>query len=736
MKKGLLLLVLALCEVGLLWSESTVVSGDVKVAFGDSEEYALPSFDDSGWDAVDLPWSAERPGDRVAWARVRVPSGSVVEGRWGAYLGKVNGALDVFFNGARIHTAGRHEPSLFYNKGNPQVATLPAELLEPTGNILALRMYSESGVFDIPTVEFGALDPLLTKKRLFELLNVHLFLAFSLLSGFIALYHLLQFALNPKDRKSLYFGLANAGLFIYFTEMGLILPPVPMVLFKAVSKAGMTVFFTFLTLFFLESYHVLDSKWTRRVVLLVGAVVVAAFPILGRDSASVYMVLTISLIPGGIEILYMFAASVVAVRRREPHSLPVLIGVTIGLAAAAHDFVYQMAIQVEPNVWMQGIGVFLFDVAMFVSLALDFMRDKRRLERYSEDVNRQKQTLERFVDKLNQTSVAVTNISDELNRSIRNTSESANVLASGTERIESSSTRQLETVHETQRIVAEFIAALRSIFEYFAEQEHRIRVTTETLSQIMAKIEGITDSLSEANEHTADLERITAAGERAVLESVQMMDAIRESSASVNKVVDAINDLASQTDMLAINAAIEAARAGTAGTGFAVVAGEIKSLARGSAMRATEGMSHLELIQDNVAAGVKAIESVKDVFYSINRNAEETAERIRSIYESTEEQRNASATILRTLTDLDESSREITSQTSQQQDNTARIEEALEAIVTTSSLVRDHVDGIARANRSLAQEIERIRSLSATSEQEGTLLKELVSRNEFEEPTR
>jgi methyl-accepting chemotaxis protein len=647
----------------------------------------------------------------------------------GVYFGKTNGVVDVYLNGRHIYASGRRQPTLFYHKGDPKLAVLPSADLKPTGNVLALRMYSESGIFELPTAEFGAFEGLLARARVLQFLNVHLFLAFSVLSAFIGLYHLLQWTLNTRDRKSLFFGIANIGLFIYFLEMGLLVPVLPMIPFKIVAKAGMTVFFTFLTMFFLESYGYLDSTWTRRLVLSIGTVMVLAYLAFGTDSATIDTLFTLSLVPGGLEVVYMLIAAVVAVRRKVPNALPVLVGVAIGLAAAVHDFAYQMVLQNDPAVWMQGIGVLLFDVAMFVSLALQFIQDKRRVEEISEDLREQKGTLERFVEKLDQTSSAVTRIGDELNRSIRNTSNSARALSDGTERIETSSDRQLKTAHDTKRIVAEFIEALRSIFQYFVDQERQIRTTTDTLTEMVSQIETIAERVSRTNTRTEGLEEVTAAGEQAVLQSVEMMDAIEASSRNVNNVVDAIGDLAEKTDLLAINAAIEAARAGEAGVGFAVVAGEIKTLARGSTERATEGITHLETIQKNIAAGVEAIQSVRDVFYSINENTEETAAEIRAIHESTERQRAASQQVLQALGDLDASSRSISAQTSRQQENSSRIEEALEAIVGASNTMRENVDGISVANRGLLQEIDRIRELSKTSEREATLLKGLLSRD-------
>ncbi|WP_299954725.1 methyl-accepting chemotaxis protein [uncultured Modestobacter sp.] len=91
-----------------------------------------------------------------------------------------------------------------------------------------------------------------------------------------------------------------------------------------------------------------------------------------------------------------------------------------------------------------------------------------------------------------------------------------------------------------------------------------------------------------------------------------------DSSQEIATVVKLINGIAEQTNLLALNATIEAARAGEAGKGFAVVASEVKELAQETA-RATEDISkRVEAIQGDTAGAVAAIEEISSVIGQIN----------------------------------------------------------------------------------------------------------------------
>ncbi|MFK9079455.1 methyl-accepting chemotaxis protein [Pseudomonas neuropathica] len=96
-------------------------------------------------------------------------------------------------------------------------------------------------------------------------------------------------------------------------------------------------------------------------------------------------------------------------------------------------------------------------------------------------------------------------------------------------------------------------------------------------------------------------------------DSMVRVESLASSSAKISDVLDVIRSIAEQTNLLALNAAIEAARAGEAGRGFAVVADEVRSLARRTQESVIESQQVIELLQDNTRTVVSAMRSSQDL---------------------------------------------------------------------------------------------------------------------------
>jgi methyl-accepting chemotaxis protein len=119
------------------------------------------------------------------------------------------------------------------------------------------------------------------------------------------------------------------------------------------------------------------------------------------------------------------------------------------------------------------------------------------------------------------------------------------------------------------------------------------------------------------------------------------MGRINETSTKIENIISDIEDIASQTNLLSLNAAIEAARAGEAGKGFAVVADQIRKLAEQSAQSAVDTRQLIEGSLQEIAEGNKAAESASAALEEVVEGIKEIAEESKMLSEQSAEQARA-----------------------------------------------------------------------------------------------
>jgi methyl-accepting chemotaxis protein len=466
-----------------------------------------------------------------------------------------------------------------------------------------------------------------------------------------------------------------------------------------------------LVAFFLAYFKMKRPRWFTALLVGVPSANLIAYLLVHGDIAKIGIVFLAGLLFVQAAIIFIVVVTVRGVLRGDRESIPLLVGVALGVGFGTYDVVYK-ASGVEPFAWMQGIGFFCMNISLFVTLTLRSSRLYVELEHYSADVQEKTAELAAYVERIGSTADSVSALAAEIDRDAAEATASADKLAAAAVRIGENAKRQSLAVTDSEESVRSLGTSLGSVRSGVESQAKGVEDAAAAIAVVAKEAAAVSENVERTAEFARSLDAGANKGHRAALALDEAIGRIRETANGISSVVDAVQDFAERTNLLGMNAAIEAAHAGSAGRGFAVIAGEIKSLAAASSERAARIRESVVEIENRIGNGVESNSHVREVLSSVAEGARAASEGIAAVGSSIIAQRAATDRLRSSLEALSAAASSIRTEAERQEADGQRIHARLAELVSISDELRSSIGGVAAENAAIAESVRKLAKVS------------------------
>ena len=325
------------------------------------------------------------------------------------------------------------------------------------------------------------------------------------------------------------------------------------------------------------------------------------------------------------------------------------------------------------------------------------------IDELGEHFNRTIDKIKNLIIAIKERTATLFNIGNELTESMKETASVIRQITGNIQEIKMQVINQSASVTETNATMQQVTTDIDRLNTHVEMQTASVAGSSSAIEEMLANIRSVTQTLICNSENVNELTAASEAGRSGLEEVFRDIQAIAKESEGLLQINAVMENISSQTNLLSMNAAIEAAHAGEAGRGFAVVAGEIRKLAENSGKQSKTISDVLSRISKSINKIIALADTVLGKFQAIDSGVKTVSEQEEHIRHAMEEQGQGSQQILDAVGKLNdltqrvrdgsnrmlEGSREVILESKNLEEATVRLTDKINTMAAGTSHIND-----------------------------------------------